>query len=216
LEALGFQINQHKSFFEGPFRESCGKDFFRGFSVRPVYLKTLRTPQSRCAAINLLNRWSAMTGVTLRHTIGLLLRTVRFTPVPPWENDDAGIKVPFSLVVDSDRKHPRFQSSVYYRYESRPQRLVVVDSTVRAPRGGKRRIFNPDALLLAMLNGTMVHGSINIRHNVVLYRRRMAVAPSWDYTPPSWEGGRIMPSSSDFQSEVERQRWSTAVEANVS
>lgn len=212
LEALGFSINQHKSFFEGPFRESCGRDFFRGRDVRPVYVKSLRTPQNRCTVINLLNRWSAMTGTTLPRTISLLLRTVRFTPVPPWENDDAGIKVPFSLVMGRLRKHPRFQSAIYYRYESRPLRLVVVDSTVRVPRGGKRRVFNPDGLLLAMLNGTLVHGSINIRHSVNIYRRRLAVAPSWDYAPALIGG---VPAVPDFASEMERQRWRTAVELNM-
>jgi len=39
LETLGFEINKTKSFWAGPFRESCGKDYFRGFDVRPVYIK---------------------------------------------------------------------------------------------------------------------------------------------------------------------------------
>lgn len=39
LSYLGFTINDEKSFFEGPFRESCGGDYFNGFDVRPFYLK---------------------------------------------------------------------------------------------------------------------------------------------------------------------------------
>jgi hypothetical protein len=35
----GFTLNDEKSFFEGPFKESCGADFFNGASVRPFYLK---------------------------------------------------------------------------------------------------------------------------------------------------------------------------------
>lgn len=39
LIALGHQVNTAKSFASGPFRESCGKDYFRGIDVRPVYIK---------------------------------------------------------------------------------------------------------------------------------------------------------------------------------
>lgn len=38
---LGFTINAKKSFFQGPFRESCGGDFFQGIDVRPSQVKTL-------------------------------------------------------------------------------------------------------------------------------------------------------------------------------
>lgn len=39
LGILGFKTNQKKTFLEGSFRESCGKDFFDGYDVRPVFLK---------------------------------------------------------------------------------------------------------------------------------------------------------------------------------
>lgn len=39
LELAGFTVNTEKSFSAGPFRESCGGDFFLGQDVRPVYLK---------------------------------------------------------------------------------------------------------------------------------------------------------------------------------
>lgn len=41
LQMFGFTINHGKSYTEGPFRESCGKDFFDGVDVRPVYVKGL-------------------------------------------------------------------------------------------------------------------------------------------------------------------------------
>ena len=41
LSLLGFVVNKQKSFSSGPFRESCGKDYWRGFNVRPVYLKSI-------------------------------------------------------------------------------------------------------------------------------------------------------------------------------
>jgi len=41
LVHFGFEVNTEKSFWSGPFRESCGCDFFRGYSVRPCYVKGL-------------------------------------------------------------------------------------------------------------------------------------------------------------------------------
>lgn len=41
LVALGFKVNSEKSFTSGPFRESCGRDFFKGEDIRPVYVKGL-------------------------------------------------------------------------------------------------------------------------------------------------------------------------------
>lgn len=35
----GFLLNSEKSFVEGPFRESCGGDYLKGFDIRPVYVK---------------------------------------------------------------------------------------------------------------------------------------------------------------------------------
>lgn len=39
LEACGFSINLEKSFWSGPFRESCGGDYLLGIDVRPCYIK---------------------------------------------------------------------------------------------------------------------------------------------------------------------------------
>lgn len=39
LEFLGFKVNSKKSFWQGDFFESCGKDYYRGIDVRPFYLK---------------------------------------------------------------------------------------------------------------------------------------------------------------------------------
>lgn len=38
LEYCGFTVNTEKSFVEGPFKESCGCDYFNGADVRPIQL----------------------------------------------------------------------------------------------------------------------------------------------------------------------------------
>lgn len=59
LEAFGFEVNQKKSFSTGPFRESCGGDFFSGYNVRPVYVKDdMDSPLRWCALHNeIVRRW---------------------------------------------------------------------------------------------------------------------------------------------------------------
>lgn len=46
IEALancGFTTNKDKTFIEGPFRESCGADWFQGKQIRPVFLSSYPT-----------------------------------------------------------------------------------------------------------------------------------------------------------------------------
>lgn len=203
LDWLGFTVNQQKSFFEGPFRESCGRDFFNGHDVRGVYLRTLETRQDLCVAINLLNRWSARVGVFLPKTVTFLAKKYKLPFVPPRENDDAGVMVPFSF-VDRPKRSMRYQSYKYRKYVAQPRVLRVGDGVITGPRGARKRIFNPSGLWMAFLNGTLVNGEIGIRHDVTLYRSATGISPYWDYLPttPAFAG-------------VSLQRWKNAVRSNL-
>lgn len=44
LTSCGFVLNEKKSYWAGPFRESCGADFLSGIDIRPVYVKETITP----------------------------------------------------------------------------------------------------------------------------------------------------------------------------
>lgn len=97
LTKLGYGVNVAKSFNAGPFRESCGTDWYRGTNVRGVYITTLETPESVYSAINRLLRWSAVHGVYLNKVIRKLRSWVRHLPVPFEASDISGIKVPSGL-----------------------------------------------------------------------------------------------------------------------
>ncbi|DAD52564.1 TPA_asm: RNA-directed RNA polymerase [ssRNA phage SRR6960509_14] len=63
LRYFGFEVNTDKSFFFGPFRESCGADWYDGEQVRPVFLDdALDSIEQRIRAHNALarlpNRWA--------------------------------------------------------------------------------------------------------------------------------------------------------------
>lgn len=57
LRLLGFKTNVSKTFVEGPFRESCGGDFFAGTAVRPHYAEKIpEEPQEWIALANGIRR----------------------------------------------------------------------------------------------------------------------------------------------------------------
>lgn len=181
LEGLGFSVNTDKSFVEGPFRESCGSDWYFGRNVRGVYIKSLRTQQDRYVAINNLNSWSARVGIPLPETVQYLMKHTRFQPVPIWDNDDAGIKVPSSLVNRLHRsKHTG--SLIYKRSVARTVDMKI-DEEKRAlvSKGGKERIYNPSGLLLAFLRGDIRKSTISLSTSRPQYCTRFGIAPNWDY-----------------------------------
>lgn len=70
LTACGFQPNMKKSFTEGPFRESCGGDFFSGSAVRPYYADgTFDSPLEWIAAHNRLKALWPKATVALRRCV---------------------------------------------------------------------------------------------------------------------------------------------------
>lgn len=54
LTLLGLEVNESKSFSTGPFRESCGSDWWGSYPVRPVFLHEI--PVTISQKYNLLNR----------------------------------------------------------------------------------------------------------------------------------------------------------------
>lgn len=187
LHILGFSVNADKSFVEGRFRESCGGDYFDGQPARGVYVKTLLTQASRYVAINRLNRWSAMTEIPLRRTIGRLVKTARWLPVPLHENDDAGIKTPFNMINQCGNawlmRCPDTKSIGYKVWSAKPSTVKITESEVKPPKGSKRRIYNAPGLLEAFLRGDIEQSTLSIRFGNPRYFARKALTPNWDYVP---------------------------------
>lgn len=183
LAHAGFSVNMEKSFNQGLFRESCGQDFHFGYNVRGVYCKSLRDIGDYYSLINRLNHWSATHGVPLPRTISYLLKKVPFNGVPFDESDDAGIKVPFSLL-----KHPKVHRKNwitlvnYYRYRPIPAVIKVPGDEVRR-EGPFKEVLNLDGLLLAAVAGRLRDNLLNLR----IFKRKIAKTkgrtPRWDYVP---------------------------------
>lgn len=183
LRILGFSVNSNKSFFEGPFRESCGGDYYLGHPVRGVYVKALDTTQARYVAINQLNQFSIRTGIFLPRSVQYLTKTVKFLAVPMWEMDDSGIRLHSSFC---SFRYDRNNSIVYQKWEPHSKKIRITESAIFVPRGSKPRKYNPEGLLLSFLRRVVNSFSIGVRHDTVRYRRRRCIAPNWDYAPHSF------------------------------
>jgi hypothetical protein len=213
LNLLGFVVNPSKSFFEGPFRESCGADFFNGVNVRGVYIKSLVTIQSRYVAINLLNEWSARTGISLPRTVGYLVDSVPRLAIPAHGQQDSGIRSPSPDLFGGRFWQSTKQRYLYLCYE--PVRHVLKfssDGTVSTPRiRGKRirrRTQNPLGALIAFLGGYIRNNSSILalkQGERPSYRTRRRVSPFWG---PDAE--QLASQSAAFW-----RRWNSAAEDNL-
>jgi hypothetical protein len=109
LSWYGFVVNIEKSYATGRFYESCGKHYFDGIDVTPIYQKNDVTSLSehiRC--FNRVIRWlqRSQGGVTigigkdliLQHLNGL---RVRSDPMIPFGERDDGYIVPMSMLVSN-------------------------------------------------------------------------------------------------------------------
>ena len=63
LRMFGFELNMDKTFAKGPFRESCGGDYWNGVPVRALFIKELPDePQQWIALVNGLRRVACADG----------------------------------------------------------------------------------------------------------------------------------------------------------
>jgi hypothetical protein len=61
LERYGFRINRDKSYWAGPFRESCGTDAFLGVNITPLKIKAIpQGPQKKLGSVDahFIQSWS--------------------------------------------------------------------------------------------------------------------------------------------------------------
>jgi len=187
LNILGFRINEDKTFTEGLFRESCGGDFYDGYPVRGVYIKSLASMQSRYVAFNRLMDWSAKHCVPLPNTLHALYRTVQKTKVPLFENDDAGLRVPLSMHLRRTiTKKSKDNFAIGYKpWRQRNPSLSWDDSKIITPKNTKSRHFNYEGLLLAVIGGYVRKGKINIRTDHAHYTRQTKFTSAWNDIPDS-------------------------------
>lgn len=105
LNLFGFETNLDKSFVDGRFFESCGKHYFDGIDVTPVYQKEspLRSEFARISAHNRLTRWALRSCqyVALDPTVDSAKAAIRRESLvnctaPLWYEGDDSFLVPWT------------------------------------------------------------------------------------------------------------------------
>ncbi len=206
LALLGFRVNTAKSFNEGPFRESCGHDYIDGQNIRGVYPRRLREPQDFYAFINALNDFTARTGFLLPNACRWLLSRVdRSMEIPAWEDPSGGIRTPLAL-VRSKRIYRRTQSYLYDRLEPLRRSIPIKEDYIYADRRGRKRLYNPDGLLIAMLQGMALSSGLPCRLATDRrpWRRKRLSCSSWDR----------LQLDSTLMGGFDWRRWESAVYSN--
>lgn len=206
LSSTGLVVNVEKSFIDGPFRESCGGDYFNGHDVRGIYIKRF-TCEAHCySAFNRLHFWALRHGIGLAKTLGYLLGLAPFRPVPADAGFDAGF-----IVTSAELTNPRFAK------EQDSHRCIggVFTLTSQAPRtkghqlehqspevgqlvyhglrpkrcvreNAGERFTNFHGGLIAFLGGYVRNDQILMRPDEDLgtqYRVVRQTTPSWDWIP---------------------------------
>jgi len=69
LRAAGFSPNKTKSFSTGPFRESCGADYFYGIDIRPTYVKDVISVETLYVLHNFFYRASRLEEANYLHDL---------------------------------------------------------------------------------------------------------------------------------------------------
>lgn len=203
LTICGFTVNLTKSFSEGPFRESCGFDYFLGRNIRGVYMKSFGTLQDSYALINALNLFSARTGLVVSSLMSWLLKRVdRSIEIPPWENPSGGIMLPYSM-IKSRRVSETTQGTLYTIYEFKARRLRV-SQNMRLPNG-RTVIYNCSGLLIAFLAGVALSSGLPLRKEGS-WKKKLRSCSYWNSFGPD---PRVLRGFG-------WQQWESAVYANVS
>jgi hypothetical protein len=184
LAILGFDVNDDKTFVEGPFRESCGSDFFLGTNIRGVYVKRITEPQDLFSVFNRLVRFSTRHGIsfdrTLHHVLSLLRKSkAPLCLVPPSENIDSGIHCSYQFAKSMKASFFRHFLYHYTSYEVRVSKLRITDTSIVVPRRDKRRIYNPSGLFISYLQGCIVGFSIGSRKGYGKWSKRRRKNPNW-------------------------------------
>lgn len=114
LSDLGFTVNHDKSFSEGSFYESCGRHFFAGIDVTPIFQKDVigSTPSTIISAFNRVYRWSSGTYWRSLRVIRQVWSLPVSPQIPDFCTDDRGFLTNPTYLGDPD-VHGSYRCRVY-------------------------------------------------------------------------------------------------------
>lgn len=158
LEFFGMTTNKSKTFVDGPFRESCGGDYFLGVDVRPYFLKeSPNEPQQLISLANGIRRLNQ--GATYRSSCTRRCWFGILDTIPRDIRDCRGPSDLGDLVVHDEREswRTRWRSGIRYIRSYRPARYRKISW----------QNFRPEVTLAAAIYGVPWGGGGIIPRNSV-------------------------------------------------
>lgn len=212
LRDIGFKVNTDKTFITGPFRESCGSDWYGGQDVRPVHLKKRMLDIRHVFAFHNSTLRSPRTELCFEEARQYLRNTLGCDFLRPGrEPGDTAFSVPLDTFMSSQRGNwdVEQQSWQWREVESLP----VADSMKLLGR-----VEHANVLLLAAMRGVSSAMPFAIRYasdpKVSFVKRQYIDAYCWTPTDKHVvkhvAGARLL-STSLLKHEVElHDRWTAA------
>jgi hypothetical protein len=129
LRFLGFVPNQDKSFHVGPFRESCGGDYFAGQDIRPFFVKKFRK-LSKPELCHYINGLAVISGAKLAELLVQLAKVSHLPLVPYSDNSRLGVHVSTEVcyklkILYKDKGRPW---QLFYRGYSEKHKRVLISN----------------------------------------------------------------------------------------
>lgn len=180
LWRIGFRHNVKKTFLEGPFRESCGADWYEGRNIRPVTLDDPLNSLSEIIKFYNLSRRHPLSDVrfsSVREYLETLVPRELFMCRPYQGN----IYAAFEVELD------KFQSSVFalWNRETYSWSWMELDIKGVPDKGLRDDKRFPTALQMAALRGSSSRQPFSYRRKTTQYVRRMSYAgASSTWLPP--------------------------------
>jgi hypothetical protein len=147
LSELGFIVNNEKSFSSGPFRESCGADWFEGQSIRPYYAKKAWSERT----LYTFHNWAVR---NCEHELASLLFSYTQPSLRLFGPDgfgDGHLLGSYSLRLSRKYRRRGWEGGFFDTYSLRPNRLKkrsdmdwVYPSYSVYTRSGERDPTDPD------------------------------------------------------------------------
>ena len=125
---LGFTINVDKTFSDGPFRESCGKDYFDGVDVTPKFIRNVdKRKACLCHLVNVLGSVCSPGG-ELEALVTSLIRDAKLPFVPYSENSLSGVWILPDKARHLKILRRRRDIDTYRSYTAKYKKRYFVDS----------------------------------------------------------------------------------------
>lgn len=187
LHYLGFTVNRLKTFKEGPFRESCGADYFRGKDVRPYTLDhAFDSVESIYKFLN-LSRRNALTSVFFEDVRPIVLGYIPSTLhlYRPYKGEaDSGID-------STGDEHLYCQTCMPTRCPGTWQYVELRHTPMADRLEGLDEVERATALVYAALSGSASARPFACRHRTttkVRLRTHCGAESTW--LPRPWGVGR--------------------------